>query len=240
MIITVGQLITMALDTIGAVQLDEAPSPGELTNGLKRLNLMLDAWSVDGLMVPGTLMEQFPLVPGKNAYTIGIGSDFNTPKPSGLTDAFIRDNSKLDSGLDIVSMDEWNGYGDKELSSGRPRSIYYDEGLAQAAVQTGVIWLYPIPDAAYTLFLGQRKALTEFAGLTDVVSFQTAYHEALLYNLALRLYRSYFKHSRPIPGDIAALARDSKTLVERMNDERLHMASDLPAKKGPYNITTDR
>jgi hypothetical protein len=240
MIITVGQLITLAIDTIGAVQLDEAPSPAELTNGLRRLNLMLDAWSVDGLMVSGTLMEQFPLAAGKNAYTIGLGGDFNTPKPSGITDAFIRDNSKVDSRLDIVSMDEWNGYGDKEIVTGRPLSIYFDEGLAQATVQTGVIWLYPAPDAPYTLFLGQQKALTEFAGLTDVVSFQTAYHEALLYNLALRLYRSYFKHSSPVPGDIAALARDSKNVVERMNHERLHMTPDLPARKGPYNITTDR
>jgi hypothetical protein len=240
MIITVGQLITLALDTIGAINVEEGGSPAELTGGLKRLNLMLDAWSVDGLMVPGTLMESFPLTAGKNAYTIGIGGDFNTPKPSAITDAFIRDGNGLDSGLDLVSMDEWNGYEDKD-SDGRPTSLWYDEGPPQQAVQTGVIWLYPAPDAgAYTLYLGQQKPLTEFANLTDVVSFQTAYHEAILYNLALRLYRSYFKHSRPIPQDVIELAKESKRVVERMNAERVHMASDVPGSKGRYNIQTDR
>ena len=135
MIITAGQLITLAIDTIGAVQLDEPPTPSELSNGLKRLNLMLDAWSVDGLMVPGSLMEQFPLAAGTSAYTIGIGGDFNTPKPSEVTDAFVRDGSSLDTGLDIVSQDEWNSYGDKEYSAGRPTFLWYDEGPAQQSLR---------------------------------------------------------------------------------------------------------
>ena len=112
----------------------------------------------------------------------------------------------------------------------------------QQAVQTGVLWLYPIPDASspYTLFMGEQKGLTEFSNLTDVVSFQTAYYEALLYNLALRLFRSYFKGQTPIPADIAGLAKESRAVIERMNDEKVHMAVDFPTKRGGYNIMTDQ
>ncbi len=239
MIVTVSQLISLAIDTIGAAQMDETPKPYELATGLTRLNMMMDAWSVDNLMVMGTLMESFPLTTGTASYTIGIGGAFNTPKPSDVSEAFIRDSSNLDSGLDIVSEDEWMSYDDKAFTSGRPLSLYYDQGPPQQAVQTGVVWLYPIPDATYTLFLGQQKALTEFGSQTDVVSFQTAYYEALLYNLALRLFRSYFKGQTPIPADIVELARESKRVIERMNNERVHMVCDVPGKRGTYNIMTD-
>ena len=71
------------------------------------------------------------------------------------------------------------------------------------------------------------------------MTFQPAYYEALLYNLAVRIYRSFFKHSKPIPPDVVDLAREAKRVIERMNDNRVHMQSDFPAKKGTYNIYTD-
>lgn len=241
MIVTAGQLISLCLDTIGAVNIDETPTPGELSSGLMRLNMMIDAWSVDNLMLLGAIMEQFPLTAGTANYTIGPTGTFATSRPSAITTAFIRDGNNLDTGLDVVSLDEWNSYEDKDFSSARPTALYYDPGVTQQATFLGVLWLYPIPDAStpYTLFIGEEKPLTEFSNLDDIVTFQPAYYEALLYNLAVRIYRSFFKHSKPIPPDVVDLAREAKRVIERMNDNRVHMQSDFPAKKGTYNIYTD-
>lgn len=242
MIVTVASLITLAMDTVGAINVEEGPSPSELSTGLSRLNMMIDAWSVDDLMVRGTLMESFLVTAGTQSYTIGINGAWPTTCPSAITDAFIRDGNNLDTPLDVVSMDEWDSYDDKDFSVARPQSLYFDPGPAQAAAgQQGVIWLYPIPDAStpYTLFIGEQKPLTEFSAVTDTVAFLPAYYEALLYNLAVRLYRSFTKRQQPVPADVAQLAKESKAVIERMNAERLHMVSDVPGKKGPYNIYTD-
>jgi len=240
MIVTVAQLITLAADTIGAINVEEGPTAAELSTGLSRLNMMLDAWSVDTLTVRGALLENFPIIGGTYSYTIGIGATFNTPKPSDITEAFIRDTNNLDTPLDVVSEDEWMSYSDKAFSPARPESLYYDKGPPQQATQEGIVWIYPIPDQGYTLFFGEQAPLTEFSNLTDVVSFEAAYYEALLYNLAVRLFRSYFKHSQPIPADIVEMARESMRTIERMNDERQHMVSDVPRTRGPYNIYTDQ
>lgn len=240
MIITAGKLITLAMDTIGALNLDETPTPAELSNGLTRLNMMLDAWSIDNLMLMGAIMESFALTAGKGAYTIGIGGDFNTAVPSAISDAFIRDGANQDTPLDIITQDAYNAIADKNASQGRPERLYYDKGPTQQTAPLGLLWFYPVPDTSYTLFMGQQKALTELTTVNDTVSFQTAYYEALLYNLALRLYRSFFKHGRSIPGDIIGLAKESKETIERMNYVKVRITSDFPGERGGYDITTDR
>ena len=240
MIIQVQQLIKSALQDIGAVAKSEAATADEMTDGLQKLNFMIDAWSVRSLMVLGTILEGFPLSAGKAAYTIGTGGDFNTSRPSAISDAFVRDGNSEDTGLDVIDRDEWDAITDKAISTGRPQALFFDPGTTQAAVQTGVVNVYPIPDASspYTLYIGEQKGLTEFAGLTDNVTFQPAYYEALEYNLAIRLWRQYHEDARPIPPDIVGLAREALRVVETMNAKQVTAAIEAPGKRAPYNIYT--
>lgn len=244
MIITVGSLITLAMDTIGAVNLDETPTNAELTNGMARANIMIDAWSADNLMLLAIIMESFPLVAGTAQYTIGPTGTFKTSVPTKIDTAFIRDGNLLDTDVTVISEDEYYSYPDIAYSTARPEALFLDLGPTQQGSPLAVINLYPIPDSSqpYTLWIGEEKPLTEFVNITDTVSFQPAYYEALLYNLATRMYRSFNKHSKPIPPDILQLAKESKATIERMNHQRLHLMCDLPGSKtgtSAYNILTD-
>ena len=241
MIITVAQLITTALQDIGAIAKSETPTADEMQDALMKLNAMIDLWSLRPLMVLGTIMESFPLTVDQYFYTIGIGGDFDTSRPSAINTVFIRDGYNDDTGVDIVGVDMWSALPDKAVSTGRPELLYYDPGVTQQAVQTGVIYLYPAPDAStpYTLFIGEQKSLTEFSAITDHVTFQPGYLECLEYNLAVRLWPQYNDDGRAIRSDLKTFAKEAMRVLETTNSKQLRSTIEVQGKvRGGYNITT--
>ncbi len=241
MMIQVQQLIKCALQDIGSVAKSEMPTSDEMTDGLTKLNFMIDAWSVRSLMVLGTVLEGFPLIPVKYAYTIGLGGDFDTSRPSAVTDAYIRDGNGSDTPVEILTSDEYYAIEDKSIGTGRPQGLWFDPGLTQAASPLGKVNLYPAPDPStpYTLYMGEQKALTEFVNLTDMVTFQPAYYEALEYNLAVRLWPQYHDSGKPIENDLKVLAREAMRTIETMNAKRVTATIEAPGKRsGTYNIYT--
>ena len=197
----------------------ESPTADEIADGLLKLNVLIDAWSVRSLVVLGAALEGFAFTWGKRAYTIGRWGRFCYGEAIRVTDAYVRDGAGTDTPLDIITQGEYDRLPDKTISSGRPNGAFLRPGPVQAAVPSGVINLYPAPDAStqYTLYLGEQKPLSEFARPTDAVTFQPAYYEALEYNLALRLWRQYHEEDRAVPADLVTLARDAMKVIETMS-----------------------
>lgn len=236
--IYVKDLIKASFRVIGVLAKTEAPTDDEYADSLQALNFMLDSWSVRNLMVLGTILEQFPLTAGTLAYNIGTGQTFNTTKPSAITSAFVRDAAAMDTVLDIAEPTTYWSISDKS-GQGLPTVLFYDPGYTQQNPHSGVIYLYPVPDQAYTLFIGQQKPLTEFDSIEDLVTLQSAYYEAIKYALAVRLYREFHEHDRPVPSDIIALAEAAVHTLETMNSRQILAASDLPGAIGGYDIYSD-
>ena len=238
MFATASDVIKSALRLCGVIGKSEVPSADEMQDALQALNLMLEHWSARRLIVRGTTQFSNALTAGQASYTIGIGGNFNTAKPIAVTSAFVRDSANVDTDLDVVSRDEYNSYGDKVLALSRPVSLCYDAGLAQQAVQTGTILFYPVPDAstAYTIFMQIQAQLTDFAALTDAVTFEAKYGEAMKYELAKRLWREYRESERPIPGDILVLADKAMCVIEKTNHELPRASMEVPPRKSIFNI----
>lgn len=239
--ITVGDMIKAQLRLIGAIEKNETPTADEMNDALQANNMMLDSWSARNLLVRSTVLENFPLVAGTYHYTIGTGQTFNTTKPVKVVEAFYRDSSSIDQPIEVVSYDLYDDDSDKTVASGPPVELFYDPGVAQQATQKGDIYLNPVPDSAYTLYLRQQKMLTEFSSLTATVTFDPAYYRAIKFNGAMEIYREYHQHAKPLPGDLVALARESMRIVENMNAVPLVAGTDLPTGKvgGTYNIYSD-
>jgi hypothetical protein len=241
MIIQVQQLIKTALQDIGAVAKSEMPTSDEMTDGLMKLNFMIDAWSVRSLMVLGTILQAFPLTAGKYLYTIGTGGDFSTPRPSAITDAYIRDGNNEDTPVDVLTSDEYYAIEDKAIGTGRPQGLWFDPGQTEQVSALGAIYLYPSPDPStpYTLYMGEQGPLTEFSYLTDVVTFQPAYYEALEYNLALRLWPQYHDSGKAIENDLKVMAQEAMRIIETMNAKRVTAAIEVPSvKPATFNVYT--
>jgi len=238
----VQDLFIESLGLIGAIAIDELPTNSEFTACMRTCNMMLDSWSAESLMVRSTTRETFPLVSGQYIYTIGIGKNFNTSKPIKLEDAFFRDDANYDTPVTIITKDLYDNYPDKIISSGRPEVIMYDPGASQQSAQYGNIYVYPIPDASqsYNLTLESSKYLTEFVNLTDDVTFEPAYFEAIAWNLAERLWPK-FNRIKPIPPTVVMGAMKSKRVIQNMNATIPTANMDLPGMKGgTYNIYTDQ
>ncbi len=225
--LTVLELLKAALRPCGVLRKGEELPNDEAQDALQAANFLLNEWSTSPLMVLGTVMQSFPITSASGAYTIGVGANFNTSKPTEITDAFVRDASGVDFGVDVVGLDLWNSYQDKSLATGRPVALFYDPGATQQATDTGTVNLYPLPDAAYTLFLGGQKPLTEFAALADTVTLQTAYHGMVKWSLCEDMWPEYHENEGP-PLWIAQRAKVSRDVVRRMNHKPLHLAQDLP------------
>ena len=223
----VQDLFVAAMEVIGATSLDEVPEASELMKCMRHCNLMLDSWSGRRLMLAATLQENFTLVAGQRVYTIGTGGNFNTDKPIEIESAFIRDSANVDYPVFVVERDIYDSFDDKLLSAARPEAIYYTAGMTQQTNQFGQIFCYSIPDVTYTLFINSQKYLTRFANLSDVVTFQPIYEQAIVQNLAKAIWRPMGRKG-PVPADLIKDARDAMQVVENINHEIPICRIDVP------------
>ena len=144
-----GKIIKRALRVIGAIGTGDNPSASEQTDALEALNGMLDAWNTEDLTVPARTKTAKVLTPGTQSYTIGEAGVIDVARPPQIVagDAMVLDGS-LEFPLTVFNGEQWAGIYQKAVTSARPSVLYYE-----ATAPLGTIYLWQIPDAAYTLNL---------------------------------------------------------------------------------------
>ena len=240
MILQVQDILKDAMGLIGVIAIDESPSTSEYTQVLRTLNVMVDRWSSQRLMLRSTVALSIPLVAGKATYTIGVsGCDVTAPKPIQMRTGYYRDVNNNDLPIEMIDIITYNSINDKMIASGPPMYGAYDPGDTQQIINKGTLSVYPIPDTVYYFNVEVDTYLTEFVNLSDTVTFEPAYYEALIYNLAVRLFRYYRDANVQIPQDIISVANISVNNLKTMNKFTVIAASDLPGKISSYNIYSD-
>lgn len=176
---------------------------------------------------------------GAMSYTVGIGGDFNTPRPDRLEAAFFRQivpsqPNQIDYPLELIeSRESYNNIALKSLKT-FPDSIFYD-----AAYPIGVIYPWPVPQAnIYEIHLTLKDTLAQFSTLTQTIVMPPEFIAAMKFNLAIRLRQSY-----QLSPDVAliALAKDSLAVIRGANAQipNLVMPSDLMRGGKIYNVFSD-
>lgn len=199
---TARTIVKKSLQKIGALIKNEEPSADEANDGLDALNAMIASWSNDSLNIYARAWETFPLT-SSASYTIGVGGNFNTSRPTNIVDSYVRSGT-IDYPITIVDDEAYNSISFKSLQ-GIPQFLNYDN-----AYPLGNIRLYPVPSASYSLFLLTEKALTEFATLDTELSMPPGTERALIYNLGIELAPEY---SQQISAEHAKIAGDSLGLI---------------------------
>lgn len=231
MTLTVQDIIEAQLRGIGVLDSSEAADASMITNAIQANNIMLDSWSAQNLMIRAATEESFPLIVGKGSYTIGVGGEFNTSKPLEITGAYIRDSYGIDHGVEIFSQDQYKSRDDKSFVTGQPEGLYYDPGYAQQKNTKGTIYLYYIPDDAYTLFITQQKMLTEFVNPWDILNLEPMYYKAIKYGGIVEQYYDYRKHSQAIPPTLVGLKSSAMRVIKTVNATQLIIPLDIPGSK---------
>jgi|DEB0MinimDraft_3_1074331.scaffolds.fasta_scaffold02359_5 hypothetical protein len=237
-------IITDALQEIGAIGAGETPNSNDAALGLSRLNLMLGGWSLQPGTIPVTARETFTLTANKggpdNPYTIGPGGDFDTARPNSIYAVAVLQNPGTASEVEIpralFTVDAYAVNQVKQLTNVFFTDCYYIPSFSGGL---GTIILWPIPTStAYKIVLYLRKQLSTFADLATNYDLPPGCQEALLYNLAVRLCKPF---GRPVDPETLRMARQSLAIFKRGNLQISDMPTDIAITSNSrygYNIRT--
>lgn len=224
---TARDIIKRMMQKIGVLVKSEAPSDDEARDALATLNALISSWGNDSSMITARAWESFPLVGGTGSYTMSTGLTFNTTRPIAIIAAYVRSGT-TDYDLGIIDDEQYNSIINKSVTS-IPLFLNFDN-----AFPTDTIRLYPIPAAAYTLFILSEKPLTGLVTLDTELSMQPGVERALIYNGALELAPEYGQQPDP---SVVKIAAESLGLV-RLANIKARGVNWTPSNLGVENINT--
>jgi len=236
-------LISSAMRLIGALASGETPTAAEANDGLSCLNDMLDSWQAERLMIFTISIQEFPLVPGQQVYTMGPGGNFNTARPAKIERMSIvslqNPTQPLELPITMYTDRDWQHVPVKVgITSTLPLNVY-DDG----AYPLRNLSFWVIPNIVNNVRIYSWNALNNFPDLVTDITFPPAYKEAIRYNLAARLIAE-------MPGEYAqitvqaviGLATESLARVRIMNLPTIQaFVPPLPgdSKGGHYDYRSD-
>lgn len=234
-------LIASSMRLIGALASGETLPSAEAADGLMVLNQMIDSWIADRLMVFTTNINEFPLVAGKQVYTMGAGGNFNVARPAKIDRASIvslnNPAQPLELGIDIYTDADWQAIPVKTISSALPGGVYDD-----CAFPLRNLSFWPVPSAVSNVRIYSWSPLGAFPDLSTDITFPPGYPEALRYNLAIRLVAEMPGNYNPIMLQTAGgLAVESMARIKSMNIVPVMLRADaaLISGGGSYNYISD-
>ena len=243
MILLVSDILKDSMNLCGALAAGETPTSDEYTLLLRTANVMIDRWSSQRLLLRSTHPISFATTAAKAVYTIALAGsptpDIVSNKPLKVYSGYMEDTSGTRYDLEVVDTSFFNSLEDQELNSGPPMHAAYDPGEAQQTNQRGTISFYPTPDAAYTCHLEVDAYLSEFTAIGDTVTFEPAYYEALIYNLAVRAFRFFRDATVPVPPEILGIATNSLTNLRTLNGVQVIAGMEFPGKMAKWDVYSD-
>lgn len=235
---TVRDLIFSSLRLIGVLAVGETPSAQEQTDAFNALNILLDSFSADNLMIPAMVVETFTTVAGQQTYSMGPGGNFNTSRPTRIVDVqtvVLGSNPRQTLPMKMINIDQFASIFVKSVQSTIPLWMYNDNAFPAVNLS---IW--PVPQQNSQLDIWSQKDLAQFATVDDLVALAPSGVRMLKYNLAVELAPEYGKTD--MDPKITATAIGAINLYKRainMN-KPYYMGTDdaLAGPRGSFNWLT--
>ena len=220
--ITAKDLIRRSLILIQAVGQGEDFEIEQYNDGLISLNEMLDNWSLDNMIVYGSMNQSFDTVPGQDVYTIGPTGDFNTTRPVDVDGATCV-RLGVSTGIRVISQAEYDRIPIKALAQPLiERLLYVNE------YPLGKITIHPVPTEVVTLNLRMNRILSNITDLQQVIDLPPGYLKALRFNLGVDLWPEYPNTTTDI-ATIKKIAATSLGDIQRSNSvDNVSTFTDVP------------
>jgi hypothetical protein len=229
---TTKRLLEGALRKIGVLAAGEEAEPSELQDALEIANEWLDSLSNEGLLIYALTHESFQLTSSRT-YTIGLGGDFDTVRPTTIEDVRIRDAGGLEEPVEIASLNKWSGIRIKDAVLTYPDYIYYEPTFP-----LGTLYLSAYPVENNYLLMVTTKPLTALPALTVDVDLPPGYLRFIRLGLAVELAPEFGKTIDPV---IAATFRQATAVLKRTNSKSrmgtLEVDKGLLQRRRGYDVT---
>lgn len=170
------EVVTTALELVGARALGDTPSAEETDLALTHLNLLLKTWSADPKLF---------LLTETSVALVASTASYSLPLARRVREVRRRDASAIDTPLAPLARDDYFAIPNK-AGTGTPNSFYFDP---QRATRTLYVWPAPTTAiaAAYTLRYTYERVIEDSDALTNDPDVPQEWLEALAYSLAARI-----------------------------------------------------
>lgn len=230
-------LITASLRDLGVIASGEVATASEANDALTKLNLMLDSWNAERLMIYAILPTTFNFVAGKKTYTIGPSGDINMPRPARIDALTYQYTTNIAQPLimqvELLDLDQYNSIAVPDIQTQLPTTAYINDNYPLRTM-----FLYPVPTQVWTASLFTWAPLTAVANLTSTIALPPGYAEALEYNLAVRMAPQYGVSPS---SEVIQLAMDMRAKVKSLNSEPAPLMSvdtAIMPRRRPWNWRT--
>ena len=129
--------------------------------------------------------------------------------------------------LEVIDYQRWIDLSTKQLDSAMPHYLF-----REGSSQNEILHFWPVPNREMGFVLYSKKALGQFAELSDEVNLPPGYLEAIENNLAIKLAPRF---GISLPASVFEDARDLKGVLKVKNMRTPRMVSDVLTKK-PFNL----
>jgi hypothetical protein len=221
---TVYELIKSTLRLLRVAASGSEPQAADVEDAFDVLNLMVDSFNAEGLMMFDRNTQSFNLVPGQLSYNIGPSAEWNTVRPIKIIESTIRfaassPGTPVDYPMGIISSFDYNNIATKYTQSTLPRYIYYEPSYP-----IGKIYVWPVPSQATPIQLVMYVPLLALSSLSSTVALPPAYADMLRYQLAIKLAPEYRIDLNPM---VISEAARLKGLVKSVNNQQLEQPVPL-------------
>jgi hypothetical protein len=237
MIATARQLVEDALRLIGAIAAAEDAEEGELIDGMRTLNQMLEAWTLRRRNLYVNLTQNVPIPAGTATLSIGPSGGFVGVRPVQIDPAscFYDPAAQLNVPIALVNEAQFLSIPTPNTTSTYAQVVWYSP-----AMPNGIMSFWPVPTVPTTMRVVSVAQLTQFATLDQEIDFPPGYYRALRYNLAVDLATEYGTALSTI-ADVMKIAGASLGDIKVSNDpmDVMSFPNALTAQtRGWFNIYT--
>lgn len=225
-------IVNRALRINGVISSIEAGDAQDINDALKSLNMMIEQWSLEDLMCYYILNETFAAVSGTASYTIGpLATWASAQRPVTISNMFCRGTDNHDVKIEALTEKDYQELYNKS-QTGEPEYYYY-----QPTITSGTVYLWPVPDAAYTIGISQLAQLTQFSELRHEIDLPPGYCKALIWNLAIEIAPEYGKQVDEVTAQNAikakALIKVKNNIIQELNIPEALLSND---NQSTFNI----
>jgi hypothetical protein len=224
----------------------EAMAPQDGSYALRQLNNLLSLSAQRARMIPIVSRNEFAMVSGQGGpsfpYTIGVGGNFNVPKPANQN-SIVSANLVLTVSvpavrvpLGIYTDDAYNANAIPDLANSQPTGLYYNPTYQG---DLGSIFLWPVPNVSFNILeIFIQQAVAQFVDLSTTYYVPDGWKEMLEYNLADRLQTAYGKQLSQAAQRLAVSSMGVVTRVNTKLSDLMNDASWTANRQTYFNILT--
>ena len=240
------EIVKGAFGILGSYAIGETPTGADGDTARTYLNDLLSEWGQRDLFIPVISRERFTMTSGKgsptNPYTIGIGGDLNTERPSNQNSIVSANliqtatSPEVRIPLGIYTDDGYDANQLPTMSNTLPTGLYYNPTYAN---ELGSVFLWPVPDTSQNdLELFLQKSVAQFANLTSTYYVPDGMPRMMKYNLADAMQ---FVMGRALSPGAERIAIATMSAFKRSNFKLTDVGTDATwagDRRTIYNIQT--